>query len=404
MRLAVMIVPSESSHNANLPVTIAPNGRIVNAITNPVIEDGYDLDIVEDAKESVFDDWDKLTREHQASVLFVKIDNSIFNFNLKPKVIELYILLAYIIMAKPKFRFSYRGICDEYLRLTRRSIDKDTVNLYVQILISKNLLKKGKNKNYILGTNLDLLVTYTQNSHPQLDWGSKQQNNSIPESSKSEDFESNYYQVPKNRYTPFYIKIYLDNLTKNEVVLDHYIASLAYKNLRPSKVTKEVNISLSTYFKLLRSLRAKNIIYRSYIFNKNIKYKKMYFYYSIKRDHLLKDYENDKIYRWIDKRDEVLEAIHRPKKHKSKYWFVGEMGDKMKKYGIKYVSLFDNYNLQDALDIIKELELQNQKSTKYMKLNAAIVVKAIKEAWNWDRIVARRHDEFRRVNSPLKYN
>jgi predicted transcriptional regulator len=378
MRLAVMNVPEEFSHNANLPVTIAPNGRIVNAITNPVIEDGYDLDIVEDAKESVFDDWDKLTREHQASVLFVKISNDIFKFNLKPKVIELYILLAYIIMAKPKFRFSYRAVCDEYHRLTRRSIDKDTVNLYVQILISKNLLKKGKNKNYILGTSLGI---------------------DLEDCSVSCDYESNYYQVPKNRYTPFYIKIYFDNLTKNEVVLDHYIASLAYKNLRPSKVTKEVNISLSTYFKLLRSLRAKNIIYRSYIFNKNIKYKKMYFYYSIKRNHLLKDYENDKIYRWIDKRDEVLEAIHRPKKHKSKYWFVGEMGDKMKKYGIKYVSLFDNYNLQDALDIIKELESQNQKSTKYMKLNASIVVKAIKEAWNWDRIVARRHDAVKKLNA-----
>jgi predicted transcriptional regulator len=374
MRLAVMNVPEKSPHNANLPVTIAPNGRIVNAITNPVIEEGYDLDIIDSATEAVLDNWDKLTREHQASVLFVKIDNSIFNFNLKPKVIELYILLAYIIMAKPKFRFSYRAIAKEYKSITKRSIDKDTVNLYVSILVSKNLLKKGKNKNYILGTSLVLMEV-------------------------SDDYESNYYQVPKNKYTPFYIKIYLDNLTKNEVILDHYIATLNYKNLRPSKVTKEVNISMSTYFRLLRSLRAKNIIYRSYILNNNIRYKRMYFYYSIKRDHLMKDYENDKISRWFDKRDEVLESLHRPKKHKSKYWFVGEMGERMKKYGIKYIPMFNNYELQDALDIIKELERQSQKSTKYMKLNAAIVVKAIKEAWNWDRIVARRHDEVKRLNT-----
>jgi predicted transcriptional regulator len=373
MRLAVMIVPSESSHNANLPVTIAPNGRIVNAITNPVIDQGYDLDIIEAATEAVFDNWEELTREHQALVLFVKISNNIFKFNLKPKVIELYILLAYIIMVKPKFRFSYRAIAMEYETITKRNINKDTVNLYISILISKNLLKKGKNKNYILSTSLD-------------------------SSSVSDDYDSNHYQVPNNRYTPFYIKIYLDNLTKNEVVLDHYIATLNYKNLRPSKVTKEVNISLSTYFRLLRSLRAKSIIYRSYILNNNIRYKRMYFYYSIKRDYLLKDYENDKISRWFNKREEVLEALHRPKKHRNKYWFAGEMGEYMKKYGIKYVSLFDNYNLQDALDIIKELERQNQMSTKHTKLNAAIVVKAIKEAWNWDRIVARRHDEFKKVN------
>jgi predicted transcriptional regulator len=373
MRLAVMIVPSESSHNANLPVTIAPNGRIVNAITNPVIDQGYDMDIVEAATEAVFDNWEELTREHQASVLFVKISNDIFKFNLKPKVIELYILLTYIIMVTPNFRFSYRAIAMEYETITKRNINKDTVNLYISILESKKLLKKGKNKNFILGTSLDSC-------------------------SVSDDYDNNHYQVPNNRYTPFYIKIYLDNLTKNEVILDHYIATLNYKNLRPSKVTKEVNISLSTYFRLLRSLRAKSIIYRSYILNNNIRYKRMYFYYSIKREYLLKDYENDKISRWFNKRGEVLEALHRPKKHRNKYWFVGEMGEYMKKYGIKYVSLFDNYNLQDALDIIKELERQNQMSTKHTKLNAAIVVKAIKEAWNWDRIVARRHDEFKKVN------
>jgi predicted transcriptional regulator len=234
MRLAIMNLPCESSHNANLPVTIAKNGRIVNPITHGVIEADYDDTIIENAIEVVFESWEVLTRENQASVLFVKIDNSIFNFNLKPKVIELYILLAYIIMETPKFRFSYRAIVLKYQWLTGRSIDKDTVALYVNKLVNKGLLKKGKNKNYILGTNL-----LTSNI--------------------SNEYESNYYQVPINRYTPFYIKIYLDKLTKNEVILDHYIATLNYKNLRPKKVAKEVNISYSTYFRLLRSLRHKSI-------------------------------------------------------------------------------------------------------------------------------------------------
>jgi predicted transcriptional regulator len=370
MRLAIMNRPEQLSHNANLPITIAKNGRIVNPITQGVIEADYDDSIIENATEAVFDNWDKLTREKKASVLFVKISNSIFQFNLKPKVIELYILLAYIIKAEPKFRFSYRSIVTKYYSLTGRTIDKDTVALYINILIFKGLLKKGKNKNYILGTNLSSAIV-------------------------SDDYEGNHYQVPKNKYTPFYIKIYLDKLTKNEVVLDHYIASLGYKNLRPTKVTKEVNISYSTYFKLLRSLRQKSILYRNYIFNKNLRYKKQYFYYSIKRNHLKKDYEEDKIDRWYMKRDDVLESFNRPKIHKSKYWFTGKMGEYMKKYKIKYIKLFNNYELQDALDVIFELENQIGKSTIPYKLSAPLIVKALKEGWNWDRIVARRHAQFK---------
>jgi predicted transcriptional regulator len=373
MRLAIMNLPCESSHNANLPVTIAKNGRIVNPITQGVIEADYDDCNIENATEGVFDNWDKLTREKKASILFVKISNSIFQFNLKPKVIELYILLAYIIMEKPKFRFSYRSIVSKYYSLTGRMINKDTVAQYVKILVTKGLLKKGKNKNYILGTSLEFRSSVE-----------------LRITTSDEDMDCNYYQVPKNKYTPFYIKIYLDKLTKNEVVLDHYIASLGYKNLRPTKVTKEVNISYSTYFRLLRSLRQKLILYRNYIFNKNLRYKKQYFYYSIKRNHLKKDYEDDKIDRWYMKRDEVLESYNKPKPHKTKYWFSGAMGEYMKKYGIKYIKSFDNYDVQDALDIIRELE--QQKSTK---LTAGLIVKAIQEGWNWDRIVARRHNEFK---------
>jgi predicted transcriptional regulator len=367
-----MNLPTKSSHNANLPVTIAKNGRIVNPITQGVIEADYDDCVIEHATEAVFDNWDSLTRENQASVLFVKISNSIFQFNLKPKVIELYILLAYIIKAEPKFRFSCRTIVSEYKSITKRTINKDTVNVYINILITKGLLKKGKNKNYFLGTSLD-------------------------KAEVDSDYESNYYQVPMCRYTPFYIKIYLDKLTKNEVILDHYIASLPYKTLRPTKVTREVNISHSTYFSLLRSLRSKSIIYRHYLFNKNLRYKKQYFYYSTKRNHLKKDYEDDKINRWYMKREEMLESFNKPKPHKSKYWFTGRMGEYMKKYKIKYIKLFNSYELQDALDVILELEYQIGKSTIPYKMSAPLIVKALKEGWNWDRIVARRHAQLKKI-------
>jgi hypothetical protein len=66
MRLAIMNVPYESSHNANLPVTIAKNGRIVNPITCSVVEADYDDCTIENASEAVFDNWDNLTRENQA--------------------------------------------------------------------------------------------------------------------------------------------------------------------------------------------------------------------------------------------------------------------------------------------------------------------------------------------------
>jgi hypothetical protein len=90
------------------------------------------------------------------------------------------------------------------------------------------------------------------------------------------------------------------------------------------------------------------------------------------------------------KRDEVLESLNKPKPHKTKYWFTGPMGEYMNKYGIKYIKSFDSYDVQDALDIIRELERQ-----KTTKLTAGLIVKAIQEGWNWDRVIARRHNEFK---------
>jgi hypothetical protein len=369
MRLAVMNVPEKTSHNANLPVTIAKNGRIVNGfgyVTDEPVS--YDQEIIDNVNDNIDHQFEVLTEEKQACVLFAKISNKIFTYSLKPKVIELYMVIALIIKTYPNIRFNYRDICVEYKKITRNNITKNTVTKYINILLGKGLLQKGKNKNYHLGVSIDI-----------------------------QDSEYNYYHEPKGFYTPFYSKIYENNLTKNEVILDHYIATLPYKRLRRTKVIKDVNISLSTYNNLLRSLRAKNIIYRNVLINKNIRFKKMFFYYSPMRDRLLRDYQDDKIIRFVDKRELIYESrVSKPIVHKSRYWFVGDMGDYMRKYKIKYIKAFDNYEIQDALDIIKELEKQNK-----IRMSAPLIVKAILEAWNWDRIVSRRHSQFKKINSKL---
>jgi hypothetical protein len=203
MRLAVMNVRDKSTHNANLPVTIAPNGRIVNGFPNNLSDDqSYDEMIIEDAIDQlpelecgiILD-----TEEKQAEILFVKISNNIYNYNLKPKIIELYMVLALIIKQKPKFRFCYRAISKEYKTIAGRGIDKDTVNSYVLKLVELGLLQKGKNKNYHLGTNLEL--------RSQLELGMT-------------DSEYNYYQEPKSCYTPYYRKINQSKLSQNEIVLE----------------------------------------------------------------------------------------------------------------------------------------------------------------------------------------
>jgi hypothetical protein len=181
MRLAVMFQPAKYSHNANLPVTIAPNGRIVNGFPNNLSDDvSYDEMIIEDAVDQlpeldsdVVDNITLDTVEKQAEILFVKIANNIYQYNLKPKIIELYMVLALIIKQQPKFRFCYRAISNEYKSVTGRSIDKDTVNAYVLELVKVSLLQKGKNKNYHLGVGVDI-----------------------------GDSECNYYKEPKSYYTP----------------------------------------------------------------------------------------------------------------------------------------------------------------------------------------------------------
>jgi hypothetical protein len=382
MRLAVMNPPAKFLHNANLPVTIAPNGRIVNGFPNNLSDDvSYDEMIIEDAVDQLPEldsdivlDTELNTEEKQAEILFVKIANNIYQYNLKPKIIELYMVLALIIKQQPKFRFCYRVISKEYKSVTGRGIDKDTVNAYVLELIKVGLLQKGKNKNYHLGVGIDI-----------------------------GDSECNYYKEPKSCYTRYYRKINQTKLTKNEVVLEHYIASLPYRRLRRTKVTRELNISLISYNLLLKSLRAKNIIYRNVLINKNIRFQKMFYYYPVLRNQLKRDYEDDKVIRYVIKREAIYEAKQRnltKPVHPSKYWYTGKMGEYMAKYGINYHPKFKNYNIQDAYDIIQELESQNRNQ----KLSAQLVVKAILDGYNWDKIVARRHDELKKKDKKLPCN
>jgi hypothetical protein len=369
MRLAVMNVPHEFSHNANLPVTIASNGRIVNGPSS-IPEETYEDTIINNAYENVnYSSEDAYSPvEQSASVLFVKVANNIYQHNLKPKVIDLYIVLAFIIKEKPKFRFSYRAIVQEYKRITGDNINVDSVNKYIVELENKGLLKKGKNKNCHLGIAIDI-----------------------------QDDETNFYDDPKKNYTPFYHGEYKSDLTKTERILEQYIATLPYKRLRRKLVTKEVNISLSTYNILLRSLRIKNFLYRNVIINRNIKYHKMFFYYPVRRREYIREYENWKIINFVDRREAIYNSrINHKPAHNSRHWFVGAMGDMMRKYKIRYIKAFDNYNIQDAYDIIRELENQNVRNNKY-KLTAPIVVKAILEAWNWDKIMGDRHMKFKRL-------
>jgi hypothetical protein len=192
-------------------------------------------------------------------------------------------------------------------------------------------------------------------------------------------------------------------LTKNEVVLEHYIASLPYRRLRRTKVTRELNISLSSYNLLLKSLRAKNIIYRNVLINRNIRFKKMFYYYPVLRNQLKRDYEDDKVIRFVIKREAIYEAKQNQltkRLHPSKYWYSGKMGEYMSKYKINYIKQFNNYNIQDALDIILELESKNRNC----RLTAPLIVKAILEGYNWDKIIAKRHNEFKKLDKKLPCN
>jgi hypothetical protein len=328
----------ENSHNANLLNTLPDSSPIVNYIVHV---DG----------ESVH-----YHIELAPKNLFVKITNAIFGYHLKPRLLEFYCLLSYLIYSYPDTKLSFEKIKELIYLYTHFSMSVNTINKYINILLKLKLIQIN-NRFYSIG------------------YGQVQ------------DLNSNQIHQTKGNYTNFFITIYNQNSKKGAMALEFYMASKIYKNHRPKLVTSELSISTRTYYTYLQDLLQKRMVKRTKISYKQFLYSNIY------RVKLWDDYIQIKDGRYYYKKEEWKAKIKVKSPH-SRLWFASPMARIMKEYKINYIQAFDNYEPEDAYAIV--LELEQQYKFNRNQLEAPLIVKAIQNAYNWTKISDRKHQKSKR--------
>ena len=346
----------EINHNANLPNTLPKSTQIVNLFTYDEEGEiaGYDV-------------------KNAPNKLFVNIDNNIYNQGLSLKQVEFYCQLMYLIISYPKIKLSILKIQSLIFKYTNKKKDKNTINKYLNTLLTKGLLfRVGP---YLiapkLGSDYDTNNTF---------------NNEV---------KSNIYQVPKMCFTPFYILSYTEDTVTGSLALELNLASKYYKFHRPTKVCKDLNISRKTYYKLLKELVLKNIITKT-----KRDYKTNYYTNSdrirLKEESrfIQSDRETDRDFEYqlikAKKREQKLKQQANKSEH-SKLWYGSPMGKIMKEFNVNYIHAFEGYDPFIAYEIVKVIKEQYGNN-----LTAPLIVSAIKNNYNGIRISDRKHEKFKR--------
>jgi hypothetical protein len=332
----------ENNHNANLLSTLPDNAPVVKFIERD--EDGVGV---------------VYHQELAPEKLFVKIANTIFNYILKPRLLEFYCLFCYFVYAHSNTKLSNYKIIELIYHYTHFSMSKNTVGTYMNKLIE-----------------LGLVIRFGQYySIGYCDVG---------------DIDCNQYLEPKGNYTNFFITAYNNNTKKGSMALEFYMASKFYKRHRPNKVTKDLNISPRTYYTYLKDIIKKQIVVRT-----RVNYQ-LFYYTNSYRQTLWEEYIEIKDARYYYKGYHWREAkkTKQPTAH-SRLWFASPMARIMKEYKINYTKSFESFDPRDAYAICKELEDQYRSSST--KLNAAILVRGILDAYNWTKIQDRKHAKLKRT-------
>jgi DNA-binding Lrp family transcriptional regulator len=350
----------ETSHNANLHNTVSDSTPIVNFIDRGE-GNGASYDV-----------------KNAPPKLFVKISNRIYDQGLTPREIEFYCFLVYYMYSEPNTRLSILVLRALIIKQAGQSINKDTINAYLNTLISKGLIiRRGK---YYYAP---LPMIPLDKRVSRID-GSCTNNLYIPT-----ELTTNMYIQPKDNYTPFFITAYNHNTTRASLALELYLASKPFNRHRPSKVCKDLNISRKTYYKYINELLQKKIIKRVHIAYNHNEYLNTY------RLMLLDDYTEIKEARYYYQGHDWRSKKQAATAH-SRLWFASPMGVIMKEYKINYIKAFDNYNPQDAYLIVKDLFNQYGPN-----IQAPLIVKAILDAYNWIKIQERRHAKIKREQAKL---
>ena len=350
------------NHNANLPNTLPKSTPIVNFIHR------YDNG-----------EYSGYSEKNAPSKLFVKIDNNIIRYGLSLKQLEFYCQLMYLIISYPEVKLSILKIQSLIIQYTGKKRDKNTINTYLKTLLSKGLLYRSST--FLIAPIVRDSVELSVQAIPELN----------PEQMSFGSATKNQFHAPMKCYTEFYITAYNDDTAVGVLALELYFALKVYNHHRPSLVCKELNISRKTYYKYLKELTKKNIVLKIKVRHRMNHYK------NTNRIKLADEADNIRISREMDrdwdykeKRRKRLELKKNKTAH-SRLWYGSEMGKYMEDYKINYIPYFDNIPIDVAIKITKAIIKQYGKN-----ITPALIVSALKNDYNWIKIVDREHAQLKR--------
>jgi hypothetical protein len=414
----------QTKHNANLLNTVPESRPIVNCVSSivgkPVIDyiERYEGDSA----------WYKV--DYAPSKLFVKVTNSIYDYQLHPRLLEFYCLMSYLCYSLPDTELPILRIQELINQFTGININKNSINTYLNNLIEFKLIKRVGKFYHIheptkVGLKVIPLAKRVDASKADGSWSNGLYSRSCDDSNlidnrlenyldtsdltnsrqakachplSKRDNNKNHYYNPKGNWTPFYITIYNTNTKFGSMAVEMYLASKAYNYHHPDIVCNDLNISRKTYYTYLSDLISKKIVKRH-----KLTYK-CYHYTNDYRIVLWNDYEsimesryelNDMNWKEIKLKRKQRQKDTNKQTAKSRIWYQSSMGRIMKEYNINYHPGFDNFNPEDAYLIVQELEQQYRSNPSAFK--AGLIVKAILEAWNWTKIQDRIHAKRKRA-------
>jgi predicted transcriptional regulator len=409
------------SHNANLLNTLPHTSANVNS----------DNSINSEARCEV---------DYAPSNLFVKVTNRIYDFKLKPRLLEFYCLMSYLCYSFPGTELPILTIREKIYFFTHININKNSINTYLNELIELGLIKRVGKFYHITdissgnsGDNVIPLAKRVDASKADGSWSNGLYGRNSSDVTSSLDTSNscnsrpfcppsyqeglhvsacqdskNVYTSPKKNFTPFYITIYNEETKFGSMAVEMYLASKVYNLHHPDKVCKDLNISRKTYYTYLNDLLSKLIIKKHKV---SVRFNHYTNHYRIilwndyqtvmesRYDKKQLDWQEAKIKRLELRRGKIkvgeyLDDIKFTRAAKSRYWYKSPMARVMTEYGINYIPAFDNYDPNDAYLIVQELEVQYKRVGGV--LNAAMIVKGILNAYNWTKIVDRRHEKRKR--------
>jgi predicted transcriptional regulator len=273
---------------------------------------------------------------------YVKISNTVFDLQLKPKVLEFYCILSYMAYSDPSASMSIRSLSKQFQSLTHQSIDKDTVHRYLTTLINKGLVVRNINnhKRMIVGSNIvEIIKNDMLNYFCNLD--------------------TNYYLEPVSRWTPYYIGMVQ---AKGRSAIELVTGSVKYVTHNIQYLGSRLSSSSSTIYAYLKDLIEDNVIHRTSELLKVSKfitnYKPMYKYRYHNTIREAYNEFNDRLRLSKNAYQYHLKVMKKRKtnNHPNRKWYVGKIGYYVNKYSIKINKVIMNFSPSEIVWRIERME------------------------------------------------